>query len=185
MDNEPEKSPSRTGWVDLDQVGLVNQPPAEPSAEFARMQDTIEQSQQVFANSEARREVRVEAQLTAVLDRLVAEGGLGGLMISSDDGLLVAQNAAMANGEILAAISSLFDLTVSRAQRENIIGCVEEMTLRGQAGELVVVRRFPDLPRFLLIAYAPRRCTYRRLTAQALKLCSPLLAGVTGKAPAG
>lgn len=175
---------SRVGWVEMEKVTRAGQPPAGPSAGFLAMQRTLEQSQRVFADSQARGDLKLEEQLTAVLDGLVAAGDISGLMIGSDDGLLVAQSGAMQQGETLAALSSLFEMTVARAQREGIVRKVEELVMRGAAGEFVVMRHFPQMPHFFLIAYAAQMCTYRRLTTQALRRCGDLLRRVSAK-PAG
>lgn len=178
MDEQPEEQAAegqRLGWVDLDKVSIPERPQLGESDAYRLMQDKLDSSEAVLRDHEARGAIHLEQQLTAILDELVASGGMDALMIGSDDGLLVAQSSSASKGEVLAAISSLFEQTVGRAQREGLVGRVEEMSLRGFAGEQMIVRHFPGLSHFFLIAYAARKCTYRRTTSTALRRCGELL----------
>ena len=178
---KPADESQRLGWVDLEKVALPATPQLAESDAYRQMRDKLDSSEAVVREHEARGAIHLEAQLTAILDALVTSGGMDALMIGSDDGLLVAQSSSASKGEILAAISSLFEQTVSRAQREGLVSRVEEMTLRGFAGEQLIVRYFPGLPRFFLIAYAARKCTYRRTTNLALRRCGDLLERMFGE----
>lgn len=178
MNDETSAQPAdqRVGWVDLDRVHLSETAPLEDSPAYQQMQRRLESSEEVLRANEARSDLRLEDQLTAILDELVAGGGIEGMMIGSDDGLLVAQSKSMVQAEVLAAISSLFEITTARAQREGLVARVDEMTLRGLDGEQIVVRYFPGLHgRFFLIAYARKQHTYRRVTTQAMRRCGALL----------
>lgn len=177
-EQEQRAGGQRVGWVDLSKVHLPETAPLENSADYQDMQRRLASSAQVLRNNEARSDLRLEEQLTAILDELVAGagGGIEGIMIGSDDGLLVAQSRSMQHGEVLAAISSLFEITTTRARREGLVARVDEMTLRGLDGEQIVVRYFTGLHgRFFLIAYARKQHAYRRVTTQAMKRCGALL----------
>lgn len=116
------------------------------------------------------------AALTAALEECLALGSLDGLTIASDDGLVIAETYRMENADIMAAIGSVFEYVAERAQHAGIVSSVNEMTLLGSGGELAVVRYFPGLERrFFLMAYARKRCTYRRVTNLALHKCAALL----------
>lgn len=171
----------RIGGVDLDTVAMVKQAPSRQSPELLEMQRRLATSSQVFADNVARGDLRLEEQLTAVLNEVVAAGDIGGLVIGSDDGLVVAQSDAIRHGDVLAAIASQLDGVVARAQREGIVKRVEEMSLRGSGGARVVIWRFPEPSTFSLILHATKRCRYHRLAAQALHRCGALLDRVTGR----
>lgn len=116
------------------------------------------------------------AMLTAALEECLTHGNLDGLTIASDDGLVIAETHRMENADIMAAIGSVFEYVAERAQHAGIVSGVNEMTLLGSGGELAVVRYFPGLGhRFFLMAYARKRCTYRRVTNLALHKCAALL----------
>ena len=80
----------RVGWVDLGRVHLPETAPLEESAAYQQMQQRLASSEAVLKANEARSDLRLEEQLTNILDELVAGGGIDGMMIGSDDGLLVA-----------------------------------------------------------------------------------------------
>lgn len=114
--------------------------------------------------------------ITGQLEELLALGKLDGLTIASADGLVIAESSRLPNGEIMAAIGSVFEYVADRAQNSDIVTSVDEMTLLGSHGEFAVVRYFPNLERrFFLIAYTRQRCSYRRITTLVLKKCGPLL----------
>lgn len=184
MDDQAERRNAdnqRLGWVDLEKVSIPDSPQLGESDAYRLMQTKLDSSEAVLRDHEARGEIHLERQLTAILDELVAAGGMEALMIGSDEGLLVAQSSSASKGVVLAAISSLFEQTVTRAQREGLVAGVEEMTLRGFAGEQIIVRYFPGLQHFFLIAYSARKCTYRRTTNTALRRCGELLNRMFGE----
>ena len=120
--------------------------------------------------------------ITSRLEELLILGKLDGITIASSDGLVIAESTSLPNGEIMAAIGAVFESVVDRARHAGIIADVDEMTLLGSDGEMAIVRYFPNLgQRFFLIAYARKRCTYRRITSLAVKKCGPLLERKFGK----
>jgi predicted regulator of Ras-like GTPase activity (Roadblock/LC7/MglB family) len=171
-----EGTQARIGGVEIEGVALTQAPRLDESDNFQRMADRLEISEQVVEKLRARGEFHLETLLVQTLDQFVALGGLDGMMIASDEGLVVAQSSAANRADILAAVGSLFENTVKRAQSEGLIESVEEMTLRGFGGEQIVVRYFPGVEkRFFLIAYSREPRSYRRVTARALKICGDLL----------
>ena len=175
--DSPTESENRIGSVDLDDVFLTQAPHLEDSDDFKRMGDRLQVSEEVFASLQKRSDFHLEDLLTETLDGLVAGGNLDGMMIASDEGFVIAQSSEVDQGEILAAMGSLFESTVTRAQNESLIKSVEEMTLRGFDGEQIIVRYFPDLEReYFLVAHSAKHCAYRRDTTRALKICGELLA---------
>ncbi|MCF6313632.1 MAG: roadblock/LC7 domain-containing protein [Verrucomicrobiales bacterium] len=115
-------------------------------------------------------------RITMLLEELLASGHLDGLTIVSDDGFVVAETYSLKNAEVMAAIGSVFEYVAERAQACAIVDQVDEMTIKGCAGEMAVVRYFPNLGRrFFLMAYARKSCAYRHVTNLALKRCGILL----------
>lgn len=125
---------------------------------------------------------RLDVRLADILEELVAASGLDGMMIGSEQGLLVAETNRVTNGTVLAAMGALFEATVLRAEEERLLDSVEEMSLRGEHGAHVVVRYFPHLgKRFFLVAYSSTTRPHRKATNAALKRCGSLLLGAYGE----
>ncbi len=121
-----------------------------------------------------------EKRLNRLLEQCLAETSLDGLLIGTRDGLTVAQVAHAGASEILPVIGSLVEDMATRAEREHVVGTMDEIVLRGAQEELVVVRYFPETGRrFFLLAHARQRCTYRRGTNRIVRECGPLLAACT------
>jgi predicted regulator of Ras-like GTPase activity (Roadblock/LC7/MglB family) len=121
----------------------------------------------------------LDVRLADILEELVATSDLDGMMIGSEQGLLVAESNRVANGALLAAMGALFEATVLRAEEEGLIASVGEMTMRGDHGEHVIVRYFPRLAkRFFLLAYSSAPKPHRKVTNAALRRCGLLLAGL-------
>ncbi len=169
--------PPRTGAVELADIALTQEPDLAGSADFQSIEGRLKQSEEIVNAIRARGDFPLGELLTQALETIVAQSGLDGMMIASEEGLAVAQSQAVGDSDILAAIGCLFDSTVRRAHAEALIESVEEMTLRGEAGEQIIVRYFPGMERrFVLVAYSRQPCAHRRATARALKQCGELLA---------
>lgn len=176
---------SRVGGVEIENVALTQAPQLDNSSDFRQMTERLVVSQVVVESMQARGDLRLDEMLTEMLDQLVAEGKVDGLMIGSEEGFVVAQSARMQQPEVLAAIGALFEQTVRRVQQERIVESMEEMVLRGFSGEQVVMRYFPGMEkRFFLVSLAKEPCAYRRVTTRALKRCGDLLARALGLRPA-
>lgn len=148
----------------------------ETSESFLRTNERLGRSEEIVRHYQEHGPMYASARLTAILDELVESGQVAGLMISSPDGLVIAESHRMEQADLLAAISAMFEYVVNRVQTAGIMPRVEEMTLRGKGGELVVVRYFPGAcQQFFLVAFAPHHCPYRRVTNLALKRCLPIL----------
>ncbi len=179
-----EESDSRIGSVELEAIALTQEPHLEDSVDFKKMADRLEVSEEVFLALQRQSGFHLEQLLTDTLRHLVAEGGLDGMMIASSEGFLIAPSAGLDQGDILAAIGSLFESTVGRAQNEGLIAAFEEMSLTGFNGERIAVRYFPNLDReWFLVAYSRSKCTCRPATSRALKLCGELLTPPAGHSP--
>jgi predicted regulator of Ras-like GTPase activity (Roadblock/LC7/MglB family) len=179
---------ARIGGVEMDEVHLIPEPHLEASGAFREMTDRIQVSAAVVDSLRKRGDPQLDRLLTATLDELVAAGQLEGLLIGSDDGLVVAQSTRLASADLLAVVGILFEATVRRLEDEKMIEAVEEMSARGVQGEQVVLRYFPGLGRrFFLLAYAREQTAYRRTTTRALRRCGELLARSArlDKRPAG
>lgn len=181
---DPPSAPppaSRIGGIEMTEVRLLSEPNLEASGDFLRMSDRLHRSEAVIDALRERGDPRLDALLTEALDGLVAEGKVEGLLIGSEEGFVVAQSSRLDQGELLAVVGVVFEMTVRRLQLEGVIPSVQEMTARGTNGEQIVLRFFPDLPRRLfLLAYSRQSATYRRTTARALKRCGEILARAVG-----
>jgi len=181
MDDTPIQHP---GVVELEDLRLTREPHLEESTQFLKNEERLKDSEEIVRALSACDALPLERLLTAALDRIMAASGIDGLMIASQDGFPVALSSGLARGDILAAVSSLFQSTVCRARDEGVIPSVEEMQLRGFAGEQVVVRFFPGMEqRFVLVAYSSSQRPHRRATAKAVRECGQLLQRETGPAP--
>ena len=147
----------------------------ERSADVVRRHREEQESEEISAFSRT---------MTARLEELLVLGQLDGITVASSDGLVIAESSHLPNGEIMAAIGAVFEYVVDRARHAGIVSGIDELTLRGSDGEMAVVRYFPNLgQRFFLMAYARRRCSYRRITTLALRKCGPLLERKFGRLP--
>jgi len=187
MDTSTKTGPaSRLGAVDMANVALIESPRLEDSAEFNDFTTRLKAGEAVTQALQERGEVKLDVLLTRVLDQMVEQSKLSGLMIASEDGFPIAQSSEFRESGILAALGCLFQLTVRRAQSEGVLEAVEEMTLRGFAGEQVVVRFLRSQEkRYFLVAYSQGICPYRRATARALDYCGSLLQYAAGGPASG
>jgi len=183
----PSPKESRLGSIDSSKL---RQPQILIADDLATWKGTDLLKSEGFAEMTARRE-RIEELLeryssthgaglseclTVILDDWVKNSKIDGLMIATDDGLMVAKNSVGEAGEHMAAVAALFDTIVQRIQDGMIVKNVRELTLRGADGELVVVRNFDGLDaRFFLLAYASTQVTYRMVTNKILKEAGILL----------
>lgn len=175
----------RIGSVDLDQITLIQEPRLEESTQFHEMSERLRDSETIFNALRKRGDWPLDRLLTEALNALVTSSRLKGMMIATDEGFPVATSEASDQGEVLAAICCLFATTVRRTQNEGLIPSVGEMTLRGFAGEQIIMRFLPGLDkRYFLVAWSTGKCSHRRATASALKTCTRLLAqGVSPMRP--
>ena len=166
---EPQAGESLRPIVDLEASSYYRE-------EGARTEHSAEVVEKLARESESEEISEFSKTITSRLEDLMFYGKLDGITIASSDGLVIAECSKLPNGEIMAAIGAVFEYVVDRARHAGIISGVDEMTLIGSAGEMAVVRYFPNLgQRFFLMAHARERCSYRRITTLAIKKCGPLL----------
>lgn len=177
---------SRPSGVSMDGVTMIAAPDLEDRPAFQEMAERLDRSGDVLERYSPERITRLADELTAVLDENIATGHLDGLMVASRDGLVVAESHRMANGELLAAISTLFESVVARMRAEGVLRDIDELTIRGSHGEAVIVRYFPGLGHhYFLLGFAAGRTTYRRTMSQTLRRCGALLLSrLPGNSPA-
>jgi len=184
---EPQASQSRLGSIDS---STLSQPKNLSVDDLASWQGKNLLQSDGFAEITARHK-RVEelmdryAQnqggglselITIILDDWVENSKIEGLMIATDDGLIVAENSHGNTDEHMASIAALFEEVVQRVQNGKIVDRVQELTLRGTRGELIIVRNFEGLSdRFYLLAYASAQVAYRMVTNRVLKEAGQLL----------
>ena len=192
FENKDDQPESKLGSVD---PSLLTQPQTLKADDLASWQAKELLSGEGFAEMTARREridelmeryaanqgAGLSELLTVVLDDWVGSSKVDGLMIATDDGLMVAKSSVGRAGEHMAAVAAMFEDIVKRIQDGVIVKSVRELTLRGADGELVVVRNFDGLDgRFFLLAYAAKQVTYRMVTNRVLKEAGVLLSAHFG-----
>ena len=145
----------------------------EGFAEMTARRERIEELMERYASNQG---AGLSELLTIVLDDWVKNSKVEGLMIATDDGLMVAKSSDGRADEHMAAVAALFEDVVKRIQDGVIVKSVRELSLRGADGELVVVRNFDGLDgRFFLLAYASTQVPYRMVTNRVLKEAGILL----------
>lgn len=117
-----------------------------------------------------------ESSLNDLLRWMVTTGGFFAAVVTTTDGLPLASVESTIEPETLAALSSLFDSTASRA--ESFLGWnrVEEMSLVNEQGIRLIIRPFTaDTDHFMLVVVVPAGKTYRRVMNRALRGLAPLM----------
>ncbi|MCB9778767.1 MAG: hypothetical protein H6742_09410 [Alphaproteobacteria bacterium] len=112
-----------------------------------------------------------------------AEGDFPVALVCTDQGLLVAASAEHQLLDDLAALTTLADDVIRRAERDTAMGAVDEVTLRSREAHRVVVRPLDAGPevRLFLVCEVPRGRSWRRITN---RLCRDLDASLAGIGPA-
>lgn len=121
--------------------------------------------------------VGVEAQITATLHAMNAEGGYPMSLVCTAHGLLVAVAGEILRSEVLAGLTSLFDDIVARAARDLGLAAIDELSLSdARVGRLVVRPLTNDSPTrlFLVVQVPPHRAWRRSTTAAARRLLTIL-----------
>lgn len=172
----PQEAHPRIGSVDINQVSLIHLPSEAGSPEWQKNTHRLASSEQVVQSLQQRGIFRLEQALTETLDALVEEGNLQGMIIGNTEGMPIACSTSVTNGEIWAAITSLFETVSARILRESLLGDLTEMTLRDAQGHWIVVRAFTEIPGgFILAAYASKVCSCRQITNLAIRQCGRIL----------
>lgn len=186
-ENEQIPSESRLGSVDPSQLRQPQQLIEEELAPwkgeellmsegFAEMTERRKRIEELMKNYEATQGAGLSELLTVILDDWVTGSNIEGLMIATDEGLMVARSSVGRAGDHMAAVAALFEEVVRRTQDGVIVKSVRELSLRGADGELIVVRNFDGLKgRFFLLAYASHQVSYRMVTNRVLKEAGILL----------
>lgn len=164
----------------MDQITLIQEPRLDQSEQFNEMSERLRDSEAIFHALKRRGEIALDRMLTEALNEVVLSCRLAGMMIATEEGFPIAvsqvQGTTQEQDEVLAAICCLIAATVRRTEKEGLIPAVDQMLMRGAAGEQIILRFMPGLQaRYFLVAWSKYPCLYRRATARALKLCSTLL----------
>lgn len=117
-----------------------------------------------------------ETSLNELLNWSVTSGGFSAAVVTTMDGLPLASVKSNIEPETLAALSSLFDNTASRA--ESFLGWtkVEEMSLVSSDGVRLVIRPFAaEVDHYMLVVVVPAGKSYRRVTNRVLRGLAPLM----------
>ncbi|MFO1490360.1 MAG: hypothetical protein U1F77_05030 [Kiritimatiellia bacterium] len=166
----------REAGVAADSIRPLPSAHLEQSADYTEMHTRLGHSAQILDRYSPDRVDFLARDLTAVLEATLAEGKLDGLMVATDDGLVVAESHRMERGEVLAAISTLCENIASRLRRENVLEGIEEMSIRGSHGEQIIVRYFAGIDqRYFLLGFSRRLVPYRRAMTVTLRRCGELL----------
>ena len=120
----------------------------------------------------------LEQQITRMLASANAEAGYALSLVCTEQGLLVASDGDHWSSEQLAALTSLFDDIVVRAQRDLDAHFVDEVTLLDPSSGRIVVRQVPlaGSPRFFLVLRIPTRARWRRDTNRMVRQLADWLA---------
>ena len=146
------------------------------SPAYVEMGSRLGQSAEIVDRYSPERLRFLARDLTAVLEASLKDGKLDALMVATDDGLVIAESRRMDRGEVLAAISTLCESIATRLQRESLIERIEEMSIRGEHGEQIIVRYFPGLgQRYFLLGFSRKHVPYRRAMTVTVRRCSDLL----------
>jgi hypothetical protein len=111
-----------------------------------------------------------QSKIEGILCDLIDEGGFGGAVVATDDGLPIATiGASNVDVKLMGAIAASIKDLAKRAHQE-----LNEISMRDKKGGLVVSRYFSiSAPQgqynLLLAVQVPGRRSYRRLVNRAVK----------------
>jgi len=111
-----------------------------------------------------------QSSVEKVLRDIIREGGFGGAVVATSDGLPIAMvGPAEVDTKLIGAVAASMKDLAKRAHQE-----LDEISLRDKKGKLIVNRYFTIVApqgqfNLLLAVQVPERKSYRRLVNQAVK----------------
>jgi len=111
-----------------------------------------------------------QCSVEKVLRDIIHEGGFGGAIVATSDGLPIAMvGTAEVDTKLIGAVAASMKDLANRAHQE-----LDEISLRDKKGKLIVNRYFSIIApqgqfNLLLAIQVPERKSYRRLVNQAVK----------------
>jgi predicted regulator of Ras-like GTPase activity (Roadblock/LC7/MglB family) len=111
-----------------------------------------------------------QSSVEKVLRDIIHEGGFGGAVVATSDGLPIAMvGPAEVDTKLIGAVAASMKDLAKRAHQE-----LDEISLRDKKGKLIVNRYFTIVApqgqfNLLLAVQVPERKSYRRLVNQAVK----------------
>lgn len=176
--SSPESEPSslRVGGVDLEKVELIRSPDLEESPKYRSLTRQLDSSQQVHETLKRRGMVPLERRLREVLDQGGARGRLEGALVSSREGLVVAESSGISHTDLLACLGA--DLGELEQRWRAIPEMEGPVTVRLETrdGRMVLRHRLPSsCCQCVILAVRLKPCIGSQLTgAWARRLIQPI-----------